>query len=237
VKRLLVACECSGTVRDAFRKRGIDAVSCDIKPSETEGPHYCCDVIPLLNDGWDAIIGFPDCTYLCSSGLHWNCRTKGRAALTRQAIDFAEAIWNADCPLIAIENPIGCLPTFSNLRKYSQIIQPYEFGHDASKSTCLWLKGLPKLQPTQYIEPRIVNGKPRWSNQTDSGQNKLGPSEQRAADRARTYQGIADAMADQWSDRIHQESIKTPSVRLMDSIERKSNPSNPSKLNLMDSAT
>ena len=118
---------------------------------------------------------------------------------TLDAIAFAESLWNAPVSRICIENPIGALSTKSNLGRFSQWIQPYEFGHDASKKTCLWLKNLPPLQKTgPFIAPRIVNGKPRWANQTDSGQNKLGPSEQRSADRARTYSGIALAMASQW---------------------------------------
>ena len=115
-----------------------------------------------------------------------------------KAIFFAEMLWNAPIAKKCIENPIGCLPTFSSLMKPTQIIQPYNFGEDASKATCLWLEGLPPLQDTKFIEPRYVDGKPRWSNQTDSGQNKLAPSARRSADRAKTYQGIADAMAEQW---------------------------------------
>lgn len=200
--KVLVACEFTGTVRRAFEARGHEAWSCDILPAEDgANQHYQCDIISLLQDTsgqWDLIIAHPPCTYLSASGLHWNGRTPGRAAKTWEAIRFVEKIWRADCPRVAIENPRGCLSTFSELMKPAQVVQPYDYGHDASKETCLWLKGLAPLVPTGYVCPRIVNGKKRWSNQTDSGQNKLPPSETRSADRSRTYQGIADAMAKQW---------------------------------------
>jgi hypothetical protein len=130
------------------------------------------------------------------SGQHWNHRTAGRQAQTDQALDFVRLLLNAPILRIALENPVGVIST--NIRKPDQIIQPYDFGHDASKKTCFWLKGLPALQPTQYIAPRIIQGKSRWANQTDSGQNRLPPSKDRWKDRSRTYQGIADAMASQW---------------------------------------
>lgn len=194
--RILIGCEYSGVVRDAFRAAGHDAVSCDLLPSQTPGPHFQCDIFEVIEQRWDAAIFFPPCTFLCSSGLHWNTRRPGRAVETEKALKFVAALLNADVPAIALENPIGCIST--RIRKYNQIIQPYQFGDDASKSTCLWLKNLPPLRPTQYVEPRIISGKKRWSNQTDSGQNRLGPSETRALDRAKTYPGIAAAMADQW---------------------------------------
>lgn len=213
--RVLVACEFSGIVREAFRKRGHSAWSCDLIPNEDDSPfHYEGDVMSMLPGGriyhtmalegqqtdWDMLIAFPPCTYLCSSGIHWNRHNGLRAQCTIGAIDFTEGLWSAAIPRICIENPVGVLSTRSILGKPAQIIQPYQFGHDASKQTCLWLKGLPKLLGTKYIQPRIVNRKMRWSNQTDSGQNKLGPSPTRAMDRARTYQGIADAMAEQWGN-------------------------------------
>jgi hypothetical protein len=198
--RVLIGCESSGIVREAFRRRGHDAWSCDIKPTEIPGQHLECDLLSVLGDGWDLMVCHPDCTYLSNSGIHWNCRTPGRAKKTREAIEFAETLWAASIDRIALENPMGVLPTFSELMKCSQVIQPYEFGDDASKATCLWLKNLPPLKATRYVEPRMVNGKPRWANQTDSGQNKLGPSPTRKTDRSRTYQGIADAMAQQWSE-------------------------------------
>ena len=195
--RVLVACEYSGVVRDAFIRAGHDAMSCDLLDSESDfGPHHTGDVLNVLNEGWDLMIAHPPCTYLCSSGLHWNKKRPERAALTEEALEFVKKLWLANIGKIAIENPIGCLST--RLCKPTQIIQPYNFGHDASKSTCLWLKNLPKLKMTDYIPPRIVSGKRRWGNQTDSGQNRLGPSEDRWKLRSITYFGIAEAMASQW---------------------------------------
>jgi hypothetical protein len=142
------------------------------------------------------MVAHPPCTYLCSSGLHWNKRVPGRAQMTEEALEFVQLLLDAPIPRIALENPIGCIST--RIRKPDQTIQPWQFGHDASKATCLWLKGLPTLVPTQIIEPRLVDGKKRWGNQTDSGQNRLGPSEDRWKIRSETYAGIAEAMATQW---------------------------------------
>jgi len=195
--RVLVACEYSGTVRDAFRLKGHDAWSCDLLPTEADPAyHHQGDVLTILGDGWDLMIAHPPCTYLCSSGLHWNKRRPGRAALTEEALAFVTMLLDAPIAKIALENPIGCIS--SRIRKPDQTIQPWQFGHDASKATCLWLKGLPPLAPTRLIEPRLINGRKRWGNQTDSGQNKLPPSADRWKLRSATYQGIADAMADQW---------------------------------------
>jgi len=194
--KVLIACEYSGAVRDAFLAKGHQATSCDLLPTDRPGPHYQGDVRDILNDGWDLMVAHPPCTYLCSSGLHWNKRVPGRQELTEESLDFVRLLLDAPIERIALENPIGCIST--RIRKYDQVIQPWQFGHDASKSTCLWLKNLPPLTPTRIIDPRIVNGKPRWANQTDSGQNRLGPSEDRWKIRSETYQGIAEAMADQW---------------------------------------
>ena len=196
--KVLVACEFSGIVRDAFIARGHDAASCDLLPSEAPGPHIQGDVLSVLDNGWDMMIAHPPCTYLCSSGLHWNHRRTEREPLTLHALAFVEALWEAKISRVALENPRGCISTRSSLGRAAQTIQPHEYGHDASKATCLWLRGLPPLIPTQQVVPRIINGKPRWGNQTDSGQNKLPPSAHRSADRSLTYRGIADAMAAQW---------------------------------------
>lgn len=196
--KVLVACEFSGVVRDAFNMRGHDALSCDIIDSETPGPHYKGDVRDILNDQWDLMIAHPPCTYLAVSGLHWNTRIPARAALTDEALKFIELLWNAPVDKVCIENPVGCINSRIPYMPKPQYIQPYQFGADASKKTGLWKRGLPDLQPTKYVPPRNINGKDRWSNQTDSGQNKLTPSPQRAADRSRTYPGIALAMAEQW---------------------------------------
>lgn len=195
---VLISCEFSGTVRRAIEARGHRVVSCDLLPSLDHAPnHVVGDVRLLLPRRWDMVLAFPPCTYLCGSGLHWNTRRPGRAALTEAALDFVRLHLEADAPLIALENPVGCIS--SRIRKPDQIIQPHQFGHDASKTTCLWLKGLPRLVPTHAVPPRLVAGRPRWANQTDSGQNRLGPSEDRWALRALTYPGIAEAMAAQWT--------------------------------------
>lgn len=189
--KVLVACEFSGVVRDAFTALGHDATSCDLLPSDRPGKHYQGDVLDILGDGWDLMIAHPPCTYLASSGLHWNKRITGREQKTLEALEFIKALLNAPIERIALENPIGRIS--SAVRKPDQIIQPWMFGEDASKSTCLWLKNLPKLVPTNIIK------KDRYVNQTPSGQNKLGPSANRWKLRSVTYQGIADAMAQQWS--------------------------------------
>ena len=196
--RVLIACESSGAVRDAFIRAGHYAASCDLLPSESPlGDHYQCDVTEILDHGWDLLIAHPPCTYLSVSGMHWTTRGLRDPKLTEDALDFVRLFMDAPIERIAIENPVSVIS--SRIRKPDQIIQPYQFGHDASKKTCLWLKGLPLLKPTQMVEPRIVNGKQRWGNQTDSGQNKLPPSKDRWKLRSKTYEGIADAMAAQWS--------------------------------------
>lgn len=191
--KVLVACEFSGTVRDAFLAQGHEAMSCDLLPTERTGPHYQGDVFDLLGEDWDLMIAHPPCTYLASSGLHWNTRIPGRATLTEQAVDFVRALYEAPVGKVAIENPIGRLSTA--LRKPDQIIHPWQFGHPESKATCFWLRGLPPLQPTNVLPPPASG---RWANQTASGQNKLGPSPDRWKQRSRTYSGVAHAMATQW---------------------------------------
>jgi len=194
--RVLVACESSGTVRDAFNRLGHDAMSCDLLPSEAIGKHYQGDIFDLDLSEFDLLIAHPPCTYLSVSGMHWTTRGLRDPKLTDDALEFVRRLMTAPVEKIAIENPVSIIS--SRIRKPDQTIQPYQFGHDASKRTCLWLKGLPTLVPTESVAPRIVNGKPRWSNQTDSGQNKLPPSADRWRQRSKTYLGIANAMADQW---------------------------------------
>lgn len=216
--RVLVACEFSGIVREAFRRRGHDAWSCDLLPSEITGQHIQGDVLEILEDGWDMLIAFPPCTYLCSSGLHWNKRVPGREQQTHEAVLFVlnlmgDGFIPHEITKVALENPVGCIST--KYRKPDQTIQPWQFGHPESKRTCLWLKGLPLLKPTDVLPPRNGNVNRGWDNQTPSGQNKLGPSETRAMERSRTYQGIADAMADQWGKLSAEEIQLTPqSVRV-----------------------
>jgi len=193
--RVLIACEYSGRVRDAFAKLGHDAWSCDLLPSESPGNHHQYDVRQLDAVDWDMMIAFPPCTYLCSSGMHWTTRGLRDARLTEEALEFVSMLLDAPVKHIALENPVGAIST--RIRKPDQIIHPWQFGHPESKTTCLWLKNLPPLVPTKICE-KPVSGK--WDNQTPSGQNKLGPSPHRWKERSKTYQGIADAMAQQWSE-------------------------------------
>lgn len=190
--KVLVGCERFGVVRDAFRRLGHDAWSCDVVSAR--GPHIQSDVLDVVGDGWDLAIFHPDCTYLASSGLHWNRRVEGRQEKTDKALEFVRQLMSCNIPHWALENPIGCIS--SQIRKPDQIVQPWQFGEDASKATCLWLHNLPQLEHTNVLPG---GRQARRANQTPSGQNKLGPSPERAMLRARTYQGIADAMAQQWS--------------------------------------
>lgn len=193
--RVLVACEYSGAVRDAFRALGHDAMSCDLLPTDVPGPHHTGDVMPLLDQAWDIVIAFPPCTYLCSSGMHWTVRGLRDPKLTEDALLFVAGLLGADAPHIALENPVGAIST--RIRKPDCIIHPWQFGHPESKTTCLWLKNLPALTPTNILA-KPASG--RWENQCANGsQNKLGPSPDRWKLRSKTYQGIAEAMAAQWS--------------------------------------
>ena len=179
--RVLVACEFSGIVRDAFRAKGHDAWSCDLLPTERPGPHIWDDVLRYLHEGWDLMVAHPPCTRLASSGARW---FREKQHEQEDAVAFVRQLWESRIPRIGIENPIGVLST--RIRKPDQIIQPWQFGHGETKATCLWLKNLPPLVPTNIVEGRRARvhreppGPDRWKN------------------RSRTYQGIADAMADQW---------------------------------------
>lgn len=190
--KVLIACEYSGIVRDAFIRGGHDAISCDLLPTESPGPHYQGDVFDIINDGWDLMIAHPPCTYLSVSGMHWTTRGLRDPKLTEDALEFVKRLMDAPIPKIAIENPVSVIS--SRIRKPDQIIQPWMFGHDASKKTCLWLKNLPLLKSTNEII------KEKYSNQTPSGQNNLGPSKDRWKIRSKTYEGIADAIAKQWGN-------------------------------------
>ena len=182
--KILVACEYSGRVRDAFRDRGHDAVSCDLLPTDMPGPHYQGDVSDILKDGWDMLIAFPPCTHLAVSGARW---FKDKQADGRQqaALDFVRLLLDAPIDKIAIENPVSIIS--SHIRKPDQTIQPWQFGHGETKRTCLWLKNLPLLTPTNIVEGREQR---IW---------KMPPSANRWKLRSQTFQGIADAMAGQWS--------------------------------------
>ena len=191
--RVLIACEYSGAVRDAFRARGHDALSCDLLPSEAPGPHYQGPVQDILNDGWDLMIAHPPCTHLAVSGARWFA---GKQAEQAEALAFVRLLLAAPIARIALENPVSVIS--SRIRKPDQVIQPWQFGHEATKTTCLWLKGLPHLTPTNIVGKgaRHVtkSGKslPQWYN--------LPPSADRWKIRSATFQGIADAMADQWGN-------------------------------------
>lgn len=197
--KILVACEESQVVTAAFRARGHEAFSCDILPTSGTHPEWHLQgnvKYYIRKPGWDMMLAFPPCTHLAVSGARY-FEEKRKDGRQQEAIDFFRYLWDAWwIDKIAIENPVGIMST--ELCKPTQIIQPYDFGEDASKKTCLWLKGLSPLTSTKYTEPRIINGKKLWANQTNSGQNKLAPSPDRAALRSKTYQGIADAMAQQW---------------------------------------
>lgn len=190
IMKILIACEYSGIVRDAFLNQGHDAISCDFLPSDRPGPHYQGDVRDILDDDFDLMIAHPPCTHLAVSGARW---FKDKQEEQAEALNFVGLLLAAPIAKIALENPVSIIS--SRIRKPDQIIQPWQFGHPESKSTCLWLKNLPKLVPTDILE-KPVNG--RWNNQTPSGQNKLGPSEDRWKIRSATYPGIANAMAAQW---------------------------------------
>lgn len=180
--RILVACEYSGRVRSAFRDLGADAWSCDLLPAEDNSQHHINgDVLPLLSEPWDAVIAFPPCTHLCSSGARW---FKGKQAEQAKAIEFFMLFANLQIPY-AIENPIGIMS--SRWRKPDQIIQPWQFGHGETKATCLWLNKLPKLFPTNIVEGR------------EAKVHRMPPGPNRWKERSRTYQGVADAMAHQWT--------------------------------------
>lgn len=195
--KVLVGCEVSGRVRDAFRDLGHEAVSCDLEPTLVPGPHLQCNLLEVLDVGWDMLVAHPPCTYLASSGLHWNRYDKHRDAKTTAAVTFVARLLAAPIPRIAIENPVGCLST--RLYPPTQTIQPWMFGEDASKATCLWLIGVPPLRPTQLRLPdRQVALNPRWSNQTDDGHDPLPDNLERSIIRSITYKGIALAMANQW---------------------------------------
>lgn len=190
--KVLIACEFSGIVREAFRKRGHDAWSCDFLPSEIEGNHIQGDVLSILNDRWDLMIAHPPCTDLAVSGARY-FKQKQKNGSQQKSIDFFLTLISAPIPKICVENPVGIMSTL--YRKPDQIIQPWQFGHSESKATCLWLSGLPTLLPTKILK---IPANGRWDNQTKSGQNKLGPSIDRWKIRSRTYSGIAEAMAEQW---------------------------------------
>ena len=181
--RVLIACEFSGIVRDAFIARGHDAMSCDLLPTESPGPHYQGDVFDIIGDGWDLMVAHPPCTDLAVSGARWFADKRADGRMQR-AYEFVMTLAEAPIERIAIENPISVLS--SMWRKPDQIIQPWQFGHPETKATCFWLKKLPQLEPTNIVDGR------------EARVHRLSPGPDRWKERSRTLQGIADAMAEQW---------------------------------------
>lgn len=179
--KVLVACEYSGTVRDAFIAEGHNAISCDLLPTDVPGPHYQGDVRDILEDGFDLMIAHPPCTHLAVSGARW---FKDKQTEQADALDFVRLLLAAPIDKIALENPISIIS--SRIRKPNQIIQPWQFGHGETKATCLWLKNLPQLQPTQIVDGR------------EAKVHRMSPGPNRWKERSKTYQGIANAMAKQW---------------------------------------
>jgi site-specific DNA-cytosine methylase len=179
--RILVACEYSGRVRDAFRDAGHDAMSCDLLPTEVPGPHYQGDVRDVIDDGWDLMIAHPPCTHLAVSGARW---FKDKVQEQAMALDFVRLLLGAPIPRIALENPVSVIS--SRIRKPDQTIQPWQFGHGETKATCLWLKNLPPLVPTQIVAGR------------EARVHRMPPGPDRWKERSRTFEGIARAMAAQW---------------------------------------
>lgn len=186
--KVLIACEFSGTVRDAFMAQGHDAISCDLLPSESPGPHIQCDIMNVDLSKYDLMIAHPPCTYLCNSGVVWLHRDKSRWDKMREAAKFFKYLLDAPVKHIAVENPIMHKYAVEIIgRRQDQVIQPWQFGHGETKATCLWLKNLPKLKPTNIVEGR------------EQRLHKLPPSKDRWKLRSMTYKGIAEAMAKQWS--------------------------------------
>lgn len=181
--KVLIACEYSGTVRDAFLANGHDAMSCDLLPTDSLGPHYQGDVRDILGDGWELMIAHPPCTHLAVSGARW---FKDKQEEQKEALDFVRLLLDAPIEKIALENPISIIS--SRIRKPNQIVQPWQFGHGETKATCLWLKNLSKLVPTDIVEGR------------EAKVHRMSPGPNRWKERSRTYQGIAKAMADQWGN-------------------------------------
>ena len=179
--KVLIACEYSGRVRDAFIKAGHDAMSCDLLETDVKGPHYKGSVIDILNDNWDLMIAHPPCTHLAVSGARW---FKDKQQEQKEALDFVRLLLDAPINKIALENPVSVIST--KIRKPNQIIQPWQFGHGETKATCLWLKNLSKLNPTDIVDGR------------EARIHKLPPSKDRWKLRSITYEGIANAMAEQW---------------------------------------
>jgi len=188
--KVLIGCEFSGIVRDAFAALGHDAWSCDLEPSERPGNHYQCDVREVIGLGWDLAIFHPPCTYICNAGLNWLNKIPGRYDQMKQALDFVRYIMACDIPLWAIENPLGKIST--EIRTPEQVIRPYMFGDNNKKDICLWLKGLPCLLPTNWVKPPYISFSDTLTNNS-----------QRQKIKSRSFAGIAAAMAYQWGGPVY----------------------------------
>lgn len=189
--KILIACEYSGVVRDAFIALGHDAISCDLLETESPGPHYQGNVFDIINDGFDLMIAHPPCTHLSVSGAR-HFAAKKASGVQDEALAFVRRLMAADISMICIENPISIIS--SQIRKPDQIIQPWQFGHGETKATCLWLKNLPKLTPTSIVEGR------------EARIHKMPPGPNRWKDRSRTFQGIGEAMANQWGKLLQEQA-------------------------------
>lgn len=193
--RVLIGCEESGVVRDAFLRRGHDAVSCDVLPTSSPGPHIQDDVLNHLDEGWDLGIFHPPCTKLCVSGALWHKRDR---AAVEAALGFVRALMDCNIPRYCLENPVSIIS--SRIRPPDQIIHPWQFGDPDEKTTCLWMRRLPGLFPTKIVEPIYIQSGTgrRWSRWFWETSTKYPPGQDRSRARSRTFQGIADAMAEQW---------------------------------------
>jgi hypothetical protein len=192
--KVLIACEFSGIVRNAFTALGHDAWSCDLEPTEQPGNHYQCDVREILNDGWDLMIAHPPCTYICNAGLNWLGKQPGRKQKLLDALDFVRLLMDAPIPMIAIENPLGKISTLIKIP--DQVIRPYMFGQNNKKDICLWLKNLPCLLPTNWIKPPYISFSDTLTN-----------NDQRQKIKSRSFTGIAAAMAKQWGTPVHGQAV------------------------------
>jgi hypothetical protein len=192
-----VACEYSGAVRDAFLRRGHDAMSCDLLPTEVPGPHYQGDVRDVLGDGWELMICHPPCTHLAVSGARW---FKDKLPEQAEALEFVRLLMDSDIPRIALENPVSIIS--SRIRKPDQIIQPFMFGHPERKATCLWLKGLPKIRPTNDVSAVMAS----LPKSVTERVHRMPPGPDRWKERSRTFAGVAEAFADQWGSLLESEA-------------------------------
>ena len=215
--KVLVACEYSGRTREAFRKLGHEAYSCDLLPSDDDSPHHIQgDVLNLLDDGWDMMVAHPPCTFLSNSGVSWLHKRPERWKKLDDGAAFFKALLDSDIPRIAIENPIPHKYAVARIgRKYDQIVQPWMFGHAERKATCFWLKGLPDLKPTNNVKEEMLSLPKREQHRL----HWLAPSKERWKIRSTTFQGIADAIAEQWGS-VPSNNIDKYTINLLTKFEQ-----------------